>query len=258
MKPENYRIIYLDEVDSTSRYLADIASDVNHATAVSARCQSAGRGQRGNTWESEPGANVTLSILLRPTSLGAANQFLLSQIVALAVAGTVDAFLPDDAPRAQVKWPNDVYVGDCKIAGILIENTLTGSVIGRSIAGIGLNVNQMTFVSDAPNPVSLAQIARHGFDRDAVEQLLCRNIMQLYDASIDDPAGQQRLREAYAGRLWRGVGQHPFYDALRGERIEASIESIAPTGHLTLRLADGTARTYAFKEVAFVIDAPRQ
>ena len=152
-------IIRLDNVDSTNTYLSGIASNSPHGTCVLADRQSAGRGQRGNTWESEPGKNLTFSVLLRPDGLHASQQFRISQAVSLAITDTLDGFLPEGI-EAKVKWPNDIYVGNRKICGILIENTLCGAAIQHSIIGIGLNINQRDFLSDAPNPVSLYQLTR--------------------------------------------------------------------------------------------------
>ena len=149
-------IEWLDSCASTNSVLAGCA-DAPAGLVIATREQTAGRGQRGNTWEAQPGANLTFSLLLRPAAIPAARQFELSMIVSLAIVDTVDAVLEDaGCPlRAEIKWPNDIYVADRKICGILIENTLTGRSIDRSIVGIGLNVNQTVFLSDAPNPASL-------------------------------------------------------------------------------------------------------
>ncbi|WP_301748249.1 biotin--[acetyl-CoA-carboxylase] ligase [uncultured Duncaniella sp.] len=149
-------IIKIESTDSTSSHLAGIAEGCAHGTAVMARVQTAGRGQRGNSWEAEPGMNITLSLLLRPEGLEPARQFIISQAVSLAIVEMLDNFIGADA--VSIKWPNDIYVNDSKIAGILIENVISGSAISRSIVGVGLNVNQTEFLSDAPNPVSLKQL----------------------------------------------------------------------------------------------------
>ncbi|MDE6431375.1 MAG: biotin--[acetyl-CoA-carboxylase] ligase, partial [Duncaniella sp.] len=121
---------------------------------VSARRQTAGRGQRGNSWESAPGKNITMSILLRPEGLHPSRQFVISRAVSLAITGVLRRYMPASAVR--VKWPNDIYVDDRKICGILIENVISSASIRQSVVGIGINVNQRRFLSDAPNPVSMA------------------------------------------------------------------------------------------------------
>jgi BirA family transcriptional regulator, biotin operon repressor / biotin---[acetyl-CoA-carboxylase] ligase len=137
--------------------------------------QTAGRGQRGNNWQAPAGQNLTFSVLLRPTFLTAPAQFALSIAVALAGKEALEAALPLAlATTIRVKWPNDLYLGDRKIGGILIENTLRGAQISTSIIGIGLNVNQTNFDPALPNPTSLAAAAGHPFDRAMVlTQFLC-------------------------------------------------------------------------------------
>lgn len=120
---------------STNSALAAVAASRRHGYTIMARTQTAGRGQRGNTWEAEPGANITMSVLLRPQGLEARDQFALSEAVSLGITDTLARHGID----ARIKWPNDIYVGDMKICGILIENSLAGSLVERSIAGIGLN-----------------------------------------------------------------------------------------------------------------------
>ena len=127
--------------------------ELPHATVVSTYNQTAGRGQRGNSWESEPHKNLTFSVLLKPQHIIAREQFYISEIVSVAIVNTLRKYIIDQ-PIA-IKWPNDIYVNDDKICGILIENTLSGYSISQSIAGIGININQQTFLSNAPNPISL-------------------------------------------------------------------------------------------------------
>lgn len=144
------RIVWLDSCGSTNDALTEI-DGADHGTVAVCRRQTAGRGQRGNKWESEPGKNLTFSILLCP-DIEARSQFEMSMLVSLAVADFIDAVLGRRA--AKVKWPNDIYVADGKICGILIENRLSGTMLERAVAGIGINVNQTVFRSGAPNPVS--------------------------------------------------------------------------------------------------------
>ncbi len=153
-------IIWRDTCPSTNSDPAVLDPEAPHGLVVAAREQTAGRGQRGNTWESGPGLNLSFSIVLRPGDLHAVRQFCISEAVALAVAETVEEELRSNGvdDPVYVKWPNDIYVGDRKICGILIENTVTGTHIDKSVVGIGLNVNQREFHSDAPNPVSIIQL----------------------------------------------------------------------------------------------------
>lgn len=238
------------ELTSTNTELARLADlGAPHATVVSCHTQSAGRGQRGNTWESTPGLNVTLSILLRPEGIHPRNQFCISEAVALAVARTLDGYLPPEM-RAEVKWPNDIYVGDRKICGILIENRISATEIDRSIAGIGLNINQPRFLSDAPNPVSLLQLTGRTHSVREIEEQLADNVVTL-------AARAPELHDQYMARLWRRTGLHPYAEP-GGTPFLAEIASVAPTGHLTLRRADSTLSTYAFKEVQALLPSPAQ
>lgn len=243
-------IIWVDEATSTNLLLASRADSLGHGSAISARKQTAGRGQRGNSWESEPGKNLTFSLLLKPKALPASRQFEISQIVAIGVASALRDELATD--RVKIKWPNDIYYDDKKICGILIENSLTGAGIDRSIAGIGINVNQAVFHSDAPNPVSMLAISGRECE---LEPLLSRIVARIvgdfdrYEAAPNPAA----LSALYASMLWRADGYWPYHDILADETIQARIVSIAPTGHLTLALPDGTARTYAFKEVSAIL-----
>ena len=190
----------VEETPSTNSALAAMGASAPHGYAILCRRQTAGRGQRGNSWESAPGQNVTLSLLLRPHEIDAAAQFTISEAVAIGVADTIAPLLPGHDVR--LKWPNDVYAGDRKICGILIENSLTGRTVDRSIAGIGLNVNQQEFLSDAPNPVSLRQLTGRTYDIEDMARRLCANILTL----LDTPAGE--LHSRYRTLLWRGEGLH--------------------------------------------------
>lgn len=213
--------------------------------------QTAGRGQRGNSWEADPGCNVTLSILFRHLTLPAAAQFELSRAVALAVASVVTDCLPPELARTvAVKWPNDIYVGDRKIAGILIELALAGSDILYAVAGIGLNVNQPRFNSDAPNPVSLFQLTSKLLSLDSVTRMLVSRLRSMSQA-VNTPEGIAALRRRYAAALWRGTGVHDWR-LPDGSVFRASVRCVEPDGHLVLDTQDG-CRRFAFKEVFPVV-----
>lgn len=242
-------IVELDSCASTSTELAAMPQAPS-GTVVATRCQTAGRGQRGNSWESEPGANLTFSLLLRPESISAQRQFEMSMLVSLAIVGVIDRLLPPYA-RAHIKWPNDIYVDDRKICGILIENSLSGSRIDRAIVGVGLNVNQTVFLSDAPNPVSLASVTGR---RTLLGPLLREVAAAILDAvgSYVPDRDAAVLKSRYMSELWRCDGaRYPFIDVASGERFNASIEDVAADGTLTLLAAE--PRKYLFKEVVFVL-----
>lgn len=246
-------LIELEESPSTNSHLASIASGCAHGTVVCARRQTAGRGQRGNSWEAAQGENITMSLLLRPKGLHPARQFVISEAVSLAIAGVLRRHLPGCDVR--VKWPNDIYVGDSKICGILIENTITSTGINHSIVGAGINVNQRRFLSDAPNPVSMAQLAGREFSlRELTEEFAGAIIREVDRAVASELAeGSAELERRYFDTLWRTDGYYPYVDNLKGERIEARVVAVASDGIITMELPDGERRSYAFKEIRAVV-----
>lgn len=247
--------IHVDTCTSTLSYAAGLpAEDTPHGTVVTAREQTAGRGQRGNSWESEPGANLTFSLILRPHSWPAARQFELSMAVAVGVCRALRRALPDADVR--VKWPNDIYAGDLKMVGILIENTVSGPFITRSIAGIGINVNQTVFRSKAPNPVSMAQIAGHPFNLDTILRDVVTEILDYTADALASPTrpASPALTAEFHALLWRNDGLlHRWLDTRTLHIFEAAISRVDPTGPLLLRLADSSEKSFHFKEVAAVL-----
>lgn len=248
------QIIELPETDSTNSYLDRIAPGSDHGTVVVAYSQTAGRGQRGNSWESAPGKNITMSLLLRPANIVASNQFIISQAVSVAIVKVLRRHL--SSGRVSVKWPNDIYVDDRKICGILIENTLSGKSIDYSIIGMGINVNQQEFLSDAPNPVSMYQLTRLEYDIKKLVREFTDEILLTFAGVDEVSAGQCEIPEShlditkeYASMQWRNDGYYPYHDNIRDVDMMGAIESVAPTGHITLVTLEGDKFTYAFKEV---------
>lgn len=232
-------LVWLEETESTNSWLKE-HSESPPMTLVAAVSQTAGRGQRGNTWEAEPGKNLTFSFRFKPRDVRPAEQFAVSEAVALAVRDTLSSY----GIEAEVKWPNDIYVGDRKICGILIENSIMGLEIAQSIVGVGLNVNQREFLSDAPNPVSMAQLTGRDYSLQEVAQTFGRNFERR----------AERLKEnhaEYKEALWRRDGEWPFMEKATAEKFSAVIEDVELTGHLLLRTGD-SVRRYAFKEVEFL------
>lgn len=249
------KYIHFPELKSTNTYLASIADTEPEGTVVYADSQPAGRGQRGNSWESAPGKNITMSLLLHPAGrVKPAQQFWLSEVAAMAVVYTLDRYLPGGVVK--VKWPNDIYWCDKKICGILVEHTLSASRLQNTIIGIGLNVNQQEFVSDAPNPVSIRQIIGRDTDLEEVLHTLSDEVLRLYDSL---PHDAELLHDAFLESLYRRNGLYP-YRALKddetlkkGDEFRARIADVAPDGILTLVAEDGTDHHYAFKEVEIII-----
>lgn len=204
-------------------------------------CQTQGRGQATNRWESEPGQNVSMTVVFCPEKYEASRQFAVSMVCALGVCDFVGRYAED----ASVKWPNDVYAGDRKICGMLIEHTVGGAFIKRSLCGIGVNINQSEFLSDAPNPVSLRQLTGKRMPLDkAVEELLAC-IGRRY-GQIED---YERLEKDFMASLYRRQGIHAWEDEAGG--FSASIDRIDEYGRLVLRDTQGKERVYGFKEVIY-------
>ena len=240
------KFLNLEETLSTNSYASARAAELEDWTVVSARRQTAGRGQRGNGWEAEEGKNLTFSVFFRPENFRARDQFALSEAVALAVVET----LAGEGVEARIKWPNDIYVGDRKICGILIEHAVMGMNVSSTVAGVGLNVNQARFLSDAPNPVSLIQLTGRESDLTGMLERLAELIRRNCEAAYTEE-GRRELHRRFIDRLWRGDGRlHPFR-LPDGTRFEARIADIEPAGFLLLETADGEMKRFAFKEVIF-------
>lgn len=240
----------VSQTASTNTYLSRLAATLPGGTVIYTPCQTAGRGQKGNSWESEDGKNLTFSHLLKRPPVKARDQFYLSEAAALAVVEVLSA---EAGNGFSVKWSNDVYWRDKKVCGMLLENSLDGSDIAHCIVGIGINVNQQRFLSDAPNPVSLINITGHEHDLEAILRKVCFRIEELV-ASLDGENARRDLHQRYMAALYRNDGMiYPFEDA-EGNRFMAAVAGIAPDGTLTLRHEDGTTRDYLFKQVKHIIE----
>lgn len=244
------RIRFLLRAASTNSYLTERAAEMENGEAAVAFEQTAGRGQRGNSWESRPGANLTLSVLLRPEGVDIARAFPLSEAVAMAAVDLLVRLMPEMKERIAVKWPNDIYVDNLKMAGILIENSLSGRMISRSVAGIGVNINQKEFVSDAPNPVSMWQLTGREYPIPVVATMFLDSLDRMLRLMQSSP---EQLHLLYMSRLWRGEGMYPFRDVASGETFDAQVDSVAESGHITLTDSENRQRTYAFKEIEWLM-----
>ena len=199
-----FKVTHIEETGSTNRWLREHGGDED--MAVVADYQTAGRGSGKNTWESERGKNLLLSVLWHPHEVQANDQFLVSMAVSLAIEEVIRR---QDIGGVTIKWPNDIYIGDRKVCGMLIENNLKGELIRNCIIGIGLNVNQCTFVSDAPNPTSLSLQAQRIFDREDILQQLLKALAESLEM-VEDKSKHAMLHNAYHKVLYRRGGIYPF------------------------------------------------
>ena len=251
-KEIKFQKTHLKEIGSTNTYLQESDKDrlLPEGTIVYCDIQRSGRGQRGNSWESEYGKNLTFSTVFYPQTIAPASQFILSMAVASAIRTALAHYVHADC--LQIKWPNDIYWKDKKIVGILIENDLTGSQISQSIVGIGININQEEFHSSAPNPVSLRQITQKETDRMEVLNSVLEHIINLY-SRIENRETDiiTKIQEYYLKAQYRKEGYHPYCDA-KGE-FTAKLIRVEPDGHLILKDKNGSLRKYTFKEVKYIL-----
>lgn len=240
-------LIELNETTSTNSFLSALCDKrpMPDMTCIYSAYQSAGRGQRGNSWESAPGANLLFSYVVYPDFLEAHRQFLLSQITALSLQEVLSLY----TEGIRIKWPNDIYWHDKKLCGTLIENDLTGMYISRSISGTGVNLNQKEFKSNAPNPVSLSQITGQHYTPKEILRQIIERIAFYYDLlkAGDDIS----IATRYKNMLYRKDGLYRYADS-NGE-FKARIIDIEPIGRLVLQDETGNIRKYMFKEVSFIL-----
>lgn len=284
-------IKWYETIDSTNNEMSREASRLDNLSVIAAEYQTSGRGQRGNRWKADAGKNLTFSILLkfstgeenpgfRCPALKASGQFSISAIAAVAQC----RFLQRYGMDAKIKWPNDIYVGDRKISGMLIENSLSGTLLRTSVIGIGLNVNQTEFPSDLPNPVSMSGITGADYDLHG----LLEDFMSVFEeclSMLELPLSE--LTDIYESCLYR-LGQEcrfidlsarpaylpanpviasmPAHDSNASQLPEQSnspetalptfsgiIRGVTPEGLLRVELTDRTVRTFAFKEIGYII-----
>lgn len=247
--PETFPVplIHIRETNSTINYLQAVCNSqkAEELTTVVADFQTCGRGQRGNSWEAEPGKNLLFSFVLYPDFLEARHQFLISQIISLSIKEELDTCTPD----ISIKWPNDIYWKDKKICGILIENNLMGQTISQSIAGIGININQEVFHSLAPNPVSLQQITGKQYRMLDILGNMMHRVRTYYDLLRKDET--VFITNRYQNALFRKEGFHRYKDS-DGD-FSARIIGIEPDGKLILEDETLMKRGYMFKEVEYIL-----
>jgi BirA family biotin operon repressor/biotin-[acetyl-CoA-carboxylase] ligase len=245
MREHFCHIIRVADTASTNSYLVGLSAleCLPEWSVVITERQTHGRGQGDHSWESEPGANLTFSVLFFPVYVPAAEQFILSKMIALAVFDFVSGFVSD----VSVKWPNDLYVGDRKIAGILMENFIGGAYLNKTIAGIGLNINQERFVSDAFNPVSLRQLTGMVYGLEDCFYGLLACIASRYRMMSEET---ELLHGDYLRHLYR-LGKTGRYCA-DGVFFDAVITGVNRYGMLEMVTATGEELTFGFHEVKFI------
>ena len=238
------KTLWLETVDSTNSEALRRLPELADGTVLAAREQTAGRGQRGNTWFTEAGKNLTFSIVLKALPLKAADSVRLNFLTSVAVA----SFLESHGVEASIKWPNDIYVGSRKICGMLIENTLgPGGQLVASVIGIGINVNQTEFPQLA-NATSMALCTGKEYELEpALEEFL--GVFEGWFSRLDSEV----LFAAYSARLFRKGVSAPYHDLLTGREYRGVIQGVEPDGRLHIRDLEGNDLYYRFKEISYIL-----
>ncbi|MDQ3046175.1 MAG: biotin--[acetyl-CoA-carboxylase] ligase [Bacteroidota bacterium] len=239
--------IHLGTVDSTNSYASEMLrqKSVLDGTLIVSYGQEKGKGQRGNQWLSEPDKNVAASIILYPGFLSPDQQFMLNKIISLAVADLMTECLANT--EIHIKWPNDIYAGKKKIAGILIENTLRDGKIQHSIIGIGVNINQMNF-EPGLNATSMALESKIDFNLTVIVERLCSFVearyLQLKGKKIE------KTDEEYESLLYRRNAWHCY--SASNEKFEGKIKGVAGSGKVIMELRNGESKEFDLKEIEFI------
>jgi BirA family biotin operon repressor/biotin-[acetyl-CoA-carboxylase] ligase len=239
-------IVRLQVTDSTNNYANKQiwSGEVAGGTVFLAYEQSNGRGQAGNFWESEPGKNLTFSIVLYPDFLELRRQFLLSKVVTLGIYSALNKYVE----QLTIKWPNDIYSGNKKLGGILIENSIMAGVLKSSVIGIGLNVNQVNFYSSAPNPVSMKILTNQHFDCENLLTEILTGVNNYYEQLQNENFDE--IDRAYIKVLYRINEQHTFRS--ENEEFTGEIIGVNEIGQLLIRKTNGLIEEFHFKEVEFL------
>ncbi len=247
------KTIWLQTTDSTNSEAHRVLADIDKLSVIAAYSQTAGRGQRGNRWTSAPGENLTFSIILKPVehNMGAVNasdQFIITEIITLALAG----YLKSKGIESKIKWPNDIYCGNRKICGILIENSVRDGLLNSSVIGVGLNLNQTVFPSDVPNPTSMKLETGESYAPEKELDILMEHFSG-YVRMASSENGYDKLKMMYLERMYRRNELHNFIDCRTGSEFRGIIRGISTNGCLTVENEKSEPVQFAFKEISYII-----
>ncbi|MGO1787036.1 MAG: biotin--[acetyl-CoA-carboxylase] ligase [Sphingobacterium sp.] len=246
------KLIVLDEIGSTNDYFKTDSTNFKPLpewSAIMAKHQTAGRGQRGNTWIVAPGVNLTFSVLLYPNFLSLPQHFTLNILVSLSIIDWLDRLgIP-----AQIKWPNDIIIHHKKVAGFLIENSSRAGKINKSILGIGVNINQTEFPSDLKEKATSLQL-QTGQKWDDLPQLclaLLERLQRRVNSYKEQRVSSASLLSQYNQHLYR-IGVSSCFRCPEKGKVKGTIEKVDMDGQLIIRHQDGDIYTYRFKEIEFI------
>ncbi len=239
------QIKWYEELDSTNDELLRHIPEYDNLSVVAAVSQTAGRGQRGNRWLSEPGGNLTFSLLLKPADYPARDFMGITFLSTLVIRD----WLRGEGVPSVIKWPNDIYVGKKKICGMLIENGLEGDRIVSSVIGIGLNLNQTVFPGELVNPTSLKRLTGRSYGLEQALAEICALFGERLPLLDSD---REALYAAYGADLFQAGLPCRYRDLASGEEFTGTIKGVTREGRLLME-RDGEIRTYAFKEVGYIL-----
>ena len=239
-------LIYFKELTSTNSQASRLLKEglAAHGYVIYADYQTSGRGRAGNKWESERGKNLLISIILNPKSILPEDQFYISMAISLGICDFIDYHLSE----SKIKWPNDIYVNDDKIAGILIENSILGGILESTIAGIGININQIKFPLSVPNPVSLSTLTGREYDRKVCLKEILGCLDGRYELLMSGKPAQ--LKNEYLSRLYRLNEWHLYRS--EGKLFRGMIKGITTCGRLRIIEENGAGMEFDFKEVEYI------
>lgn len=239
-------IVRLEVVDSTNNYANSQirVNELPEGTVFLAYEQTAGRGQVKNIWESAAGQNLLFSVVLYPHFIEIRQQYMLSKVVSLGIYKAMSKYIS----TLKIKWPNDIYAGTRKLGGILIENSIMNGVLKNSVVGMGINVNQTVFYSDAPNPVSLSMLTNEHYDCDVILYEILAAIDWYY--ALLRNGGNEIIDNEFAASLYRLNEKH-FYKS-ENDIFEGEIIGVNEIGQLVIRKNNGQFLEFHFKEVEFL------
>ena len=241
-------IIWLKEVDSTNNEAKMHIDRLDNLSVISANCQTAGRGQNGNSWSSNPGENLTFSVVLK-YHIQAHDSFVISEIASLAIVDLLSMY----GIEAKVKWPNDIYVGNKKICGILVEHSLREKWISHSIVGIGLNINQRNFNVNIPNPTSMSLCTNDSYDCCKVLNEYIDILEEYLERYLHIKGGYAKIRRLFLAQLWRLDEKFQYIDMTLEKPAEFTgiIRGLSDIGQLIIENEKGELKEFAFKEISF-------
>lgn len=243
----NCHVVLLEETGSTNDYALEMIARGKpvEGTVYLAVNQTSGRGLDGNSWESQPGMNLTFSIVTYPVYLLPELQFYMTKSFSVSLCRVLRSFLGEGI---KIKWPNDIYYKDSKIAGMLIQNGIQGNRFIYCVAGVGLNVNQQDFPARIPNPVSMKMVTGIHYNLDHVLASICQEVslgLRGLETGMTDTLDREYLDALYRFR-------EPAAYRLNGKALQATITGVSRYGHLVLETGDGQVLECDLKEVEFV------